>query len=278
MTIPNRNHQMLHMAPASTPDAEYDRFADIYSVWTDTAASAGANLAFYVDAYSAARGPVVELGIGDGRIAVAAAARGCQVIGVDLSPAMLDRCRQRAARAGVAERLTVIHADFRNFLLENPAALIALPYHSIGHLTTIESKRAAIAHIFSQLRPGGRFLFDDFLMTPALMAQMRQVQLRAHYQSEAGADVLLWVTSLVNEASQSITVVTWEDELEADGVLARRRYRRLSLSWLEPAQARRLLEEAGFLIEASFGDFQGAPLTDTEAHEQVWIARKPEKP
>ena len=87
----------------SSPAArnEYDSFADIYSVWTDTAASARANLSFYVDAYLAADGPVVELGVGDGRIAVEAAARGCPVIGVDLSSAMLERCRQRAAQAAV---------------------------------------------------------------------------------------------------------------------------------------------------------------------------------
>ena len=78
---------------AKAPRSEYDSFADIYSVWTDTAASARANLAFYVDAYAGSDGPVVELGIGDGRIAVKAAARGCAVIGVDLSSAMLERCR-----------------------------------------------------------------------------------------------------------------------------------------------------------------------------------------
>ena len=55
--------------------SEYDRFADIYQVWTDTAASTPANLSFYVDAYVSEPGPVVELGVGDGRIAVAAAIR-----------------------------------------------------------------------------------------------------------------------------------------------------------------------------------------------------------
>ena len=256
--------------------SEYDRFADIYSVWTDTAASTRANLAFYLDAYLAADGPVVELGVGDGRIAVAAAARGCPVVGVDLSSAMLDRCRERAGQAGVLDRVTLIQADFRHFALERPAALIALPYHSIGHLVRLEDKRDAIRHVFSQLRPGGRFVFDDFLMTPPLLAQTRQVQLRAAYRSVAGADVLLWVTSLVQEASQTMQVVTWEDELDAEGVLARRRYRRLSLSWLEPAQARDLLEEAGFSIEACFGDFERTPFAIPGAHEQVWIARKPE--
>jgi SAM-dependent methyltransferase len=259
----------------SEPASEYDSFADIYSVWTDTAASAHANLMFYVDAYLAADGPVVELGVGDGRIAVEAAARGRAIIGIDLSSAMLERCRQRAARVGVQHQLTLLQADFRRFTLEAPAALISLPYHSIGHLVDLRDKRDAIRRIFSQLRPGGRFVFDDFFMTPALLAAMRQVQLRAAYRSDEGRDVLLWVTSLVSEPAQSIKVVTWEDELDRDGVLARRRYRRLSLSWLEPLQARDLMEEAGFVIEGCFGDFERTPFAETVASEQVWIARRP---
>lgn len=255
--------------------SEYDSFADIYAVWTDTAGSTRANLPFYLDAYAKADGPVVELGVGDGRIAVQAAARGCAVIGVDSSQAMLDLCRRRAENAGVGERLTLIRADFRSFALHTPAALIALPYHSIGHLPTLEDKRGAMAHVFSQLRPGGCFLFDDFVMTPALMAHMRTVQLRAEYRTAAGAEALLWVTSLVDEPAQSIRVVTWEDELEADGVVRQRRYRRLSLSWLTPPQARELLLAAGFTIEACYGDFDRTPFADATAHEQIWVARRP---
>ena len=254
---------------------EYDRFADIYQVWTDTAGSTQANLAFYVDAYVNETGPVVELGVGDGRIAVAAASKGRSVIGVDLSVAMLERCRLRAEGAGVLDRLTLLNADFRNVQLDQPAGLIALPYHSLGHLVALDDKRRAMAQVFSQLRPGGRFVFDDFLMTPSLVGHMRQVQLRAEYKTATGADALLWVTSLVDEASQTIRVVTWEDELDPEGVLARRRYRRLSLSWLEPSQARTLLIDAGFVIEACFGDFDRTPFADATAREQIWIARKP---
>jgi SAM-dependent methyltransferase len=263
------------MPPAATTAAEYDRFSDIYAVWTDTAASTRANLAFYVDAYLAAEGPVVELGVGDGRIAVEAAVRGRALTGVDLSSAMLDRCRRRAAAAGVLDRLMLIQGDFRSFQLDALAGLIALPYHSLGHLLTLDEKRDALAHIRSQLRPGGVFVFDDFLMTPALIDHMRRVQLRAEYQSAAGLDTLLWVTSLVDEASQRIRVVTWEDEADPDGRLVKRQYRRLNLSWLDPSQARDLLSEAGFEVEACFGDFDRTPFTPETAHEQVWVARRP---
>ena len=257
------------------PESEYDAFADIYPIWTDSAASATVNLPFYVEEYLAAEGPVVELGVGDGRIAVEAASRGRTVIGVDRSSVMLARCRERADRAGVVDSLTLIQADFRDFDLHEPAGLIVLPYHSIGHLATPASKRDALRHIFGHLRPGGRFIFDDFFMTPALSAHMREVQLRAMYQSASGADRLPWVTSLIDEASQSISVLIWEDQLDRAGVMEQRRYRRLSLSWLEPDQARALLVGTGFTVEACFGDFQGTHFDPTLAMEQVWIARTP---
>jgi SAM-dependent methyltransferase len=252
---------------------EYERFADIYRVWTATAGSTHANLPFYVQAYLAAEGPVVELGVGDGRIAVEAAVQGRHVVGVDLSPAMLALCRARATDAGVPDRLTLLQGDFRSFALTEPAALIALPYHSIGHLTSLEAKREALRHIHAQLRPGGRFIFDDFLMTPARLDQMRRVQLRAEYDTPGGHHALLWVTSLIDEGAQTMRVVTWEDLLDDDGVMMRR-YRPLSLSWMTPAQAGGLLAEAGFTVERCLGAFDGTPFAAESAEEQIWIARK----
>ena len=256
--------------------SEYERFAEIYKVWTSTAASTNQNLAFYIDTYLAAQGTIVELGIGDGRIAIEAARRGCSLTGVDLSPAMLDRCRKLSAEAGVADRLTLIETDFRHFDIPAPATLITLPYHSIGHLPSIDDKREAIQHIFENLSPGGLFVFDDFFMTPQLMSHMRAVQLRAAYQNTEGNDCLLWVTSLIDELKQSISVVTWEDILDDNGEMQKRHYRRLSLSWLEPDQISALLIDTGFTIEACFGDFQRTPFEPARASEQVWVARKPD--
>ncbi len=261
--------------PAAGPAAQYDSFADIYGVWTETAPAAQSNRRFYVDAYLAAGGPVVELGVGDGRIAVEAAARGCRVIGVDASPVMLRRCRKRAEEAGAGDRIELLETDFRTFRIDEAAALVTLPYHSIGHLAGMPAKQQVTHHVFSQLRAGGRFIFDDFLMTPDAVTRMRQVQLRAAYPSAAGTDILLWVASRVDEKARSMEVITWEDHFTADGRPEWRRYRRLDLSWLDPDQARMMLLGAGFTIDACLGSFDGTPFSMDTAAEQIWIARKP---
>lgn len=112
------------------------------------------------------------------------------------------------------------------------------------------------------------------MMTKARRDYMRQAQLRAVYQSPQGAERLLWVTSLIDESLQQIRVVTWEDELDANGELMRRQYRQLVLSWLTPHQARTLLTETGFVVDACWGDFKPTPFDPTTADEQIWSVHR----
>lgn len=158
--------------------SEYDRFAEVYDTWTEASPAAQASAPFYVDTYLKASGVVVELGVGNGRIALEAARHGQTMIGVDVSAEMLSRCRTRAEAEGLSDRLRLLKADFRDFELDEPASLIALPYHSIGHLTTEDAKADAVRHVFSQLALGGRFIFDDFHYRPELADRFRQVELK----------------------------------------------------------------------------------------------------
>ncbi len=255
---------------------EYDRFAEIYEAWTEASAASRNSACFYVDVYLQTSGIVVELGVGTGRIALEAARRGREMIGVDANAEMLSRCRARAEAEGLSDRLRLLEADFRDFELEHPASLIALPYHSIGHLTSADEKAKAVRYVYDQLAPGGRFIFDDFHYRPELAERFRQVELKGELvHPDTGLDALLWATSLIDVASQSLRLITWTDELDRGGNLVRRQYRRLSLSWLEPQQWQDILIGAGFVIEECFGDYARTPFDSTHASDQLWVAVKP---
>jgi ubiquinone/menaquinone biosynthesis C-methylase UbiE len=84
--------------------ALYDRIAGIYDPWS---VSVTEDVELYVEEALASGGPVVELAVGTGRIAVPTAKAGIDVIGVDQSSGMLSVARSYGEREGVAERLDI---------------------------------------------------------------------------------------------------------------------------------------------------------------------------
>jgi len=76
-----------------------EAFGNRYEEWS---AHMTADVSFYVELARKADGPLVELAIGNGRVAIPVAlATGRPVIGLDTSPAMLEQAAARAAEAGV---------------------------------------------------------------------------------------------------------------------------------------------------------------------------------
>jgi SAM-dependent methyltransferase len=255
------------------PRVPYDDFADIYDAWSASAPITQKNHGFYLKKLVECPGPVVELGVGNGRICIEVAKSGKPVTGVDSSGAILELCRKRAREAGVEGRLHLIQADFRDFVLPEAAELIVLPFHSIGHLLTDDDKLRAMRQVRSQLREGGRFLFDHFIFDPSYV-QPGVPHLRAEFRNaETGRDHILWEAATQDMEHQLIRLVVWTDEIDSGGIVVSRRYRRMNLSWITPEQSHRLLEDAGFEVEAVHGDFEENPLTETSTH-QIWVARK----
>src|SRR5688572_24292160 len=100
---------------------------------------------FYVSAAGDATGPVVELGIGTGRIAVPTALHGVPVIGVDASARMLDECRRRAADAGVSDLIDLRQGDFRTPPVSEQVGLVTCPFRALSHLDSDVARREGLA-------------------------------------------------------------------------------------------------------------------------------------
>ena len=103
----------------------YDRIARLYDPWSRTVVE---DVDFYREEARASGSPIVELGVGTGRIAIPIAADGIRVIGVDSSPGMLEVCRQHAELAGVADLLDLRLGDLREPPVEERVRLVTCPF------------------------------------------------------------------------------------------------------------------------------------------------------
>src|SRR5438477_4842263 len=140
-------------------ESPYDAIARLYDPWSRSVTE---DVGFYVEEAVASGGPVVELGVGTGRIAVPVAEAGVRVIGIDSSAAMLQVCAERAAAAGVAARLDLRLGDLRDPPVHERVALVTCPFRAYLHLADDEERRAALRRARELLVPGGRLVFDVF--------------------------------------------------------------------------------------------------------------------
>lgn len=239
-------------APYSVPAMErgYDAIAGFYDAWSR---SVSEDVPFYVEeARSAAPGPVAELGVGTGRIAVPVAAEGIAVIGVDSSPAMLEVCRQRAALAGVERLIDLRLGDLRDPPVTERVPLVLCPFRAYLHLRTRHDRLRALRAAHDLLLPGGRLVFDVFTPSPEDIAETHGRWL----EREPG----IYERAEWDERRRRLTLSVRGPDGEAT----------MDLSWISPGEWRALLEQAGFRVEACYGWFDRRPYAGGE--DTVWIA------
>jgi len=201
-----------------------------------------------------ARGTVVELGVGTGRIAVPTAEAGVRVIGVDSSAGMLEVCRARAAEAGVADRLDLRLGDLRDPPVTERVPLVTCPFRSYLHLTDDAERLAALRAARDLLVDGGRLVFDVFAPSAEDIAETNGRWL----EREPG----IWERADWDERKRRLTLGVRGPDAEA----------RMTLSWLSVDEWRALLERAGFVVEACYGWFDLRPYDGGE--DSIWLARR----
>lgn len=226
--------------------SEYDAWAAVYDAW---AAGMPDDVPFYVDLAREAAEPIVELGAGMGRVTIPIAREtGKRVLGIDASPEMLARARERAAGLPVELR----QGDMRDLRLAEPVELVICPARALLHLPTWSDKLRAFERVAAALRPGGRFAFNAFAFDHRIAARLDGTT-----QEQGGVVHTLRYAPADNRV----------DIVRDDGAT-------LSLWWATRSEWDGLVRSAGLETEAVYGSFDRRPLED-DSPEFVWVARKP---
>ncbi|HEY6149828.1 MAG TPA: methyltransferase domain-containing protein [Gaiellaceae bacterium] len=230
----------------------YDAIARIYDPWS---VSVTEDVSFYVEEAKRAGGPVVELGVGTGRIAVPTAAAGIQVIGVDSSPGMLEVCRERAELVGAAELLDLRLGELADPPVDERVRLVTCPFRSYLHLLDDAARLRALKAARELLVPSGRLVFDVFAPAADDIADTHGRWLEREPGIFERAD---WDTR-----ERTLTLSVRGDS----GATS------FTLAWLSPDEWRSLLERAGFQVIGFYGWFDKRAYTGGE--DTVWVARRP---
>lgn len=229
----------------------YRRIARFYDSWSSSVVE---DIDFYVQQALASGGPVVELGIGTGRIAIPIARAGVSVIGIDSSPAMLAVAAEAARASDVAALLDLRLGDLREPPVPERVPLVTCPFRSLLHLETETEKLAALRSAHGLLVPGGRFVFDVFSPSREDIAETHGRWLEREPGIFERAD---W-----DEASRTLSLsVRCGDDTTT-----------FRLHWLSRLEWLRLLDEAGFEVEAVYGWFDLRPHVDEE--DLVFVCRR----
>jgi SAM-dependent methyltransferase len=202
-------------------------------------------------------GPVLELGIGTGRLALPLAAQGLEVAGVEASELMVERLR---AKPG-GDRIPVSIGDFAEVRLPGEFTLVVLAFNTIFALPSAEAQLACFANAARHLHRGGRFVLDAWILDAARFANDdRSVALRYVTPDRVSVDAARF--DPVTSRMETVQVVLSDDG--AGLFPANHRY-------VGPPELDLMGTAAGLRLEHRWAGWDGSPYTATSrAHVSVY--------
>lgn len=231
---------------------------------------------FYVGVARRTGGPVLELGVGTGRIALAIAAAGVDVVGVDLSPAMLARAHERLAREPerIRARVSLLEGDMRSLRLGRRFPLVIAPFNALQHLEDDEDVERGLAACRAHLAPGGLFAFDVLMPDMRAFARdpARFYRCRPTVHPRDGRRYAYAEAFDYDHARQVQTVtMRFTDLADPERVF----FRTLTQRQFFPRELAMLLRCAGLSVVSHAGGFSGEPLDELTDSQVVIASRSP---
>ena len=257
--------------PDTPPSDPYAPIADIYDFsYSDFDEDVG----FYENLALAADSPILELGAGTGRVALALAEAGYAVTGIDTSETMLTQARRKLAAAKLPRgaSLELVSADMTTFDLGRKFGLILVAANTLQHLLTTAQLTACFARVRAHLEVGGIFACSvrsaasvdwDEGQSPLLLDWTR-------VSPETGETVMKMIAGHADQARQVRRWTYVYDRVSSDGQV-RRAVFVTDLRYSSQGELTLLLQQSGLRVTHVYGDYDLSPVGQGE--DLVFVAR-----
>jgi SAM-dependent methyltransferase len=217
---------------------------------------------FYFKLAKAARGPVLDIACGTGRILIPCMQAGVDIDGLDLHAGMLNRLRDKATALGLQPRL--FQADMASFRLPRRYSLIMIPFNAFVHCLTTDDQIAALVCCREHLEPGGMLALDTFFPAAVLITlpnDIRDLELETTHP-ETGLPIRMFDTRSFDRVNQLQHSRNEVEMLDAAGHVATVHCSQTTIRWIYKTEMELLLRAAQFDRWQIAGDFDDRPLVN----------------
>jgi SAM-dependent methyltransferase len=264
-----------NLANLDNAAVESDRYAAIAALYDLAYWDYTEDVDFYGNLARINSGPVLELGVGTGRVAVRLAQAGFSVTGIDESASMLARARDNAKVAGLPpKRLALVAAGMTEFELDRTYGTAVVAANTFQHLMSTRDQRACLSAIVRHLDPGGILAIS--IHSPAAIPwdESAEPMLRFDWvrTDPATGETIVRTVASEPDASRMVRRLTYlYDRVGTDGTL-RRTIFETELRYSSQSEIELLLQEAGLRVTHVYGDYDLSPVgPDTE--QLIFVAR-----
>lgn len=229
--------------------------------------AAGDMLEFYKRQISLYGQPVLELACGTGRLTIPLAANGVEIMGLDISPQMLELAQMKARERHL--RIPFVRGDVRDFDLSRKFKFIIIPAQSLSHLHEREELEACFACVRRHLAEGGRFLLELFNPSVKLLArepdQHYPIGSGGYEDTDGGGRVFVTAQVRYDAATQvnHIRYFYHPEKSGEDVVLS------FEMRQFFPQEIDALLVYNRFQIERKYGDYDEAAFSSASLKQLI---------
>lgn len=210
------------------------------------------DIPFYLAECRRARGGVLELACGTGRVTIPLKRAGIDITGLDLAAPMLRQAKAKAAGAGLEIRFH--RGNAASFRLGRKYGLAFMAFNSMQHLGGAREIEGLFASVRRCLAPGGRFIFDVFNPDPRyLMRDPEELLPVAYYDDPSGEGKVMVNEQYSYDKGSQVSRIVWHFRREKDGKTVKKA---VNLRCFYPEELLSLVRYNGFKVLKRYGDFK----------------------
>jgi len=236
---------------------DYTPFAELYDLFYDDFEE---DLEMYRGFAERTGGPILEVGSGTGRVALALAAEGHTIVGLELAEALRAVAQHKADRAQLTDRVQFSAGDMRRFKLDQHFGLIIVPLNTFLHNLTLDDQLATLACCKKHLRPGGLLVLDCFNPDPAHAADDRRLIVQRSVIDRATGQTAVLMLSRATDWNNQLQEITYLiDRTDRSGTV-QRAILPTTYRFIFRHEMRLLLKAGGFDLKDEYGSYDLAPI------------------